>query len=271
MKPSFVISKMYNDYADVELAFYNKSISKITGLDPKRVSIKVKGEQWNCILYTCSMKSAKVILGMDKDAFENLRDAKNYVNLNLAFFRDQDKDPVSFFIPSIVESFKGFSDKHKDTFIFNLNFTQKPSDDLIEIISDIIEEKEKFEKRKNTRINVNNKIVQDIGLTSPNVIVEIDKIKRSSILRNISTTGASLLLSCIAKFLIDKSIILYLNYPALKSVIPIIGEIIWSNVVEGRKDINEIGIEFDVDNIPMEFKHLMNAFFDKLEAMSKQK
>jgi len=271
MKPAFVINKLYLDYADKEIAFYNKSIIKITGLDTKRVSIKVKGEQWTCILYTCSMKGAKIIIGMDKDAFESLKMANNLVNLNLAFNKQEEKDPIIFFIPASVEGYKEFSDSHKDTYIFNLTFSQKPSDELIEIISSIIEEREKFEKREDKRININSKIAVDLGLSSVNVISEIDKIKRKSILRNISNKGASILLSCIAKFLINKKVVLYLTSPLMKSVIPLSGQVRWTNEVEGRKDISEVGVEFDKEKIPLEYKHLMNAFFDKLEAMARQK
>ena len=196
------------------------------------------------------MKNAKIIIGMDKDAFENLKEANNYVNLNLAFQRDEGKDLISFFIPSIVEGYKNFSDNHKNTFILNLNFTKKPSEDLIEIISEIIEDKEKFDKRQNTRINVNNKIAQDIGLTSPKIVIEIDKIKRTGILRNISTSGCSLLLSCIAKFLMDKPVLLFIASLTFKSVIKINGSVKWSNKIEGRKDIYEIGVEFDKERIP---------------------
>jgi PilZ domain len=271
MKPTFIINKLYNEYSDVEIDFRDKSISKLTGLDPKKVSLKVKGEQWDCTLYSCSMKCAKVVVKMNMDGFQNLQSAKNFVNLNLGFQREQETDPVVFFIPSVIEGYKSINEKQKEAYMFNLNFIQKPSDELIEIIGELIEVKEKYEKRKNSRITINSKILKDIGLTNQNIIVEIDNIKRKGILRNISATGLSILLSCIAKFLINKQIVLYLISSKLQTVIKVHGTIVWKNDVEGRKDIYELGIKLDNDKIPLEYKHLVNLFFDIIESLIKQK
>ena len=262
------IHKLYEEYSHVELAF-NKSMIKLTGLEPKKIYLKIKGDQTSCILYTCSMKGAKVIINMNPDSFELLKRANNFVNLRLAFFKPEDKNSLVFYVPANVDGYKNFNEKHKDTYIFSLSFTQKPSDDLITILGSIIQEKEKFEKRQDKRITINSKIVQELGLTSNNITIEIEKIKRLSLLRNISATGANIILSCIPKFVMNKEIIMYLISASLKMKIEVAGKIVRYGGVQGRKDLFELGIQFDKDNIPIEYKHLINSCFDKLEDMAK--
>ena len=71
-----ILNKFLTDYGTREIAF-NKSLIKFTGLETKKVFLKISGEQWSCVLYSCSMKSAKVIVSFDQKAFELLKKYKN--------------------------------------------------------------------------------------------------------------------------------------------------------------------------------------------------
>jgi len=266
---TYLINKIYNDYADHEL-FFNKSVISVTGLQPKKVFLKVKNEQWPCILYSCSMKFARIIMNLDNDAFDALKGVNNFVNLRFAFFKPGSKNPVLFFVPANVEGYRNLSDKYKDSYLINLNFTKKPSDDLIEILGSLIEANKNFEKRGNCRITLNDRIVKDIGFSSTNIIAEIDMIKRSCILRNLSTSGAGILLHCIPKFLVDKQISLYLNISESNKIITLFGKINRYDKVEGRRDIYELGIKFIKEKVPIEFKKILNEYYKKLENLKRQ-
>ena len=182
---TYLINKIYNDYGDQEL-FFNKSVLHVTGLEPKKVFLKVKNEQWPCVLYSCSMKFARIIMSLDADAFEFLKSVNNFVNLRFSFFREESKKSVMFYVPANIDGYRNLNEKYKNVYLVNLNFTQKPSEDLIEILGAVIEANKNFEKRGDTRISLNDRIAKDIGFESTNIIAEIDMIRRSCILRNLS-------------------------------------------------------------------------------------
>jgi hypothetical protein len=130
--PSFsqhIISQLYTAYSSRDIAF-NKSIANFTGLEPKKVFLKIKGEHFSCILYSCSMKTAKIIMFLDQKSFELLKNANNIVNLRLSFLPNESKNSIVFFVPSHVDSYKAFNNSN-NTFILSLSYTQKPPDDLI--------------------------------------------------------------------------------------------------------------------------------------------
>jgi hypothetical protein len=263
-----LINKFYTDYSSREIAF-NKSVIRITGLEPQKVFLKIKGEQWSCVIYSCSMKSAKVIANMDAQSFEAINKSKNNINLRLSFLPPEHKNSIVFFIPSHVDGYRNFNSKNANTHLLSLSFTQKPPDDLIEILGKLILEKDNFEKRKDVRISLDGKIIWDFGLSSNRSVVIIDNIKRPAIIKNLSASGALIIMSCHPKFIMNKKaeIILPLIKNNLKLTIE--GEIVRNENIEGRKDIFGIGINFDFEKIPMEYKQLINNYLDKLEGIAK--
>ena len=78
--PSQKLQELYEQYGTREIAF-NKSIRNVTGLDPQKICLKIGSEHLPCVLYSCSMNDAKVIMPLDTEAFEIIKRAKNLVNL----------------------------------------------------------------------------------------------------------------------------------------------------------------------------------------------
>ena len=143
----------------------------------------------------------------------------------------------------------------------NLSFTQKPSDFLIENIGEIIDQNEKIEKRKDIRINLNSDNLKIMGIESNSIICKIDNIDRKCLLRNISASGAVILFSGLPKYLINKKIIMILKIKNTKFILP--GTINRSSKFIEEKALYEFGIEFEKDNIPLQFIKTLNDFFDK--------
>lgn len=264
-----MINMFYEKYSERDVAF-NHSVIKETGLEPKNVYLKVKGEQWSCIVYSCSMKSAKIIVNMNPEAFDTLNNAKKFVNLRLSFLPPDAKRSLPFFIPCHVEGYKNFNAANKETHLLSLIFTKKPSNDLIEILGNIIHEKETFNKRKDIRISLEDKIADDLGLMTNQSVVVIDKIKRPCILRNLSASGAMIILSCLPKLIMNKKVVLYILFKSMKNPIAIKGTISRDEHIEGREDIYGIGITYDQDSIPVEYRRIISSYLDKLEGIAKQ-
>lgn len=265
-----MINMFFEKYSEREIAF-NKEIIKLIGLETQNVYLKVKGDQWSCVVYSCSMNSAKVIVNLDAQAFAALNLAKNALNLRLSFFPQDAKNSFSFFVPCTVVGYKNFIGNNKDTFILSLKFAQRPPDDLIEIIGSLLNDKENFEKRKDMRINLDNKVIEDLGLVSIKSIAVMENEKYPCLLRNISASGAYVMLSCKPESILDKKVFLTFLIKDIKAPVQIEGSVTRTDGVEGRQDIFGVGIEFNSGKIPADYKHMINNYLDKLEGILKRK
>ncbi len=268
--PNQKLLSLYEKHTDKELAF-NKSLIDMVGLETKKVFLKVKGDQWPCVVYSCSMRAAKIVITMDSKSFEMLKLAKNFVSLRMCFSPKELKSSIVFFVPALVTGYNSYIGGSANLFIVSLRFTQKPPDDLIEIIGKIFESAENFEKRKDIRISLDQKIADDMGLKSNRTIAVIDNIKRPAIIRDISASGTQIILACVPKFIMNKTINIYLYHRSKSTEIMLTGNTVRYEEIPGRKDIYAIGILFDQTKIPLDYKEIINNYIDSLEEMAKQK
>jgi hypothetical protein len=259
----------YDKYAEKEIAF-TTSILKTTGLETKKVFLKIKAEHFPCILYSISMKVAKIIISLDASGFEEIKIAKNFVNLRLSFFPNEAKSPVTFFVPCIVKGYNTFNTK-STSYLMSLEFSQKPPDDLIEVLGRILELSEMFEKRKTLRINVEGKVADDLGFNSVKHMLLIDNIKRPCIIRNVSASGCLVVMSCNPKFIMNKKSLLHISLKNSTDMLVFEGMITRTEEVADRQDIYGIGIQFVEGKIPFQFKEMLNEYIDKLEELMKKK
>ncbi len=266
------LTQLYEKFFQKEIAF-SKSIIQITGLETKKVFLKIKGEQSPCVVYSCSMRSAKIIINLDNSGFEEIKRAKNYVSLRMSFFPKDAKNPIVFFVPSIVKGYNTFNIKSNDAaaFLMSIEFTQKPPDDLIEILGKILESVENFEKRKSLRIALEGKVIDDMGLHTNKTTALIDDIKRPCILKNLSAFGCMIVMQCNPRFVLNKKIFLEIPSKENRNPLSLEGTTMRAEEVSNRKDIHGIGIQFSEDKIPYEYKDMLNNYLDKLEDMMKKK
>lgn len=256
----YTIDLYYQMYSDREILF-NKNIQESIFLEPQKVFLKIGEDGWNCILYTCSMKNAKIIINLNKNLFEKLRKTHNNAVIKLSFNPPDEKKPVSFNLLTRVQSYKNYSEDDADTYLVILSFIQKPPDFLIGILGQILDQNEKIEKRKEIRIDLNGENLKMFGMKTNNIISVIDNIKRTSLLRNISASGAVILLSGIPKYLINKKIILIVKIKNAKfNLQGIISR--FSKFIE-KKALHEFGIQFEKEFIPLDFIKILNDYFDK--------
>ncbi|MBR6199833.1 MAG: PilZ domain-containing protein [Spirochaetales bacterium] len=266
------LNEYYDRYKDQELAF-NKSIISALGVEPRKICLKIKADPCPCVLYSCSMIGAKIIIHLDNEGFERIKLSNNFVNLRLSFYPKNAKNPLMFFVPAVVKSYRSFELKNDSStaFLMTLDFTTKPSEDLIEILGKVFEMNENFEKRKALRIDVDEKLAGVIGFATTKAIIEISIVKQHCLLKNISATGVMALMACNPPTVLKKKIKIHLvlagNPP--KSL-PIEGTIMRCEPVVGNKTIFGLGIMFDPDKIPYEYKTLINNYIDKLETLRKK-
>jgi hypothetical protein len=266
--PAIKIQEYYEKYQTKEI-FFNKSIRQETGLDTSKVMLKMCGAMFPCVLYSCSMSYAKIVMNLDEEAFNMIQNAKNALTLHFSFLPELQKREIQFFVSCTTRALKSFkiNDENDTSYIITLAFYQKPPDDLIEILGRVLESIENFEKRKELRIKLDKKIANEMGFISQKALIEIDSINRPCIITDISASGCGAILMLLKPDLIvNKTIRItyHLQDPKMPNL-ELIGTVKRYEQFESKKLLYQIGILYDAQSIPYKWKNIINGYIDELE------
>lgn len=251
------ISNYYALYRDTEITF-SKEIIKTLCLDPRQIYVKCAGGQWPCIINSSSLQITKIIVGTKGGAYQQL--SKDNPSANVRFcFLQPDGQPISFFIASRVTNIAPYM-ASKDLAIVTLTFTQRPPDDFIEIIGRLVEANFNAVRRKEERIQISEDSKRKLLIAKDETLVFIQNVPRHCILRDISFSGAKIILMGLANFLKDKETIIRFDFEDTREPVLIRGRIINAESIEGRKDLVALSIKYDEQTIPMVYKLHINAY-----------
>ena len=251
------IAKYYDIYRDTEVTFTKEFISALN-LDPRQVYIKCAGSQWPCIINSTSLQSARIIIGTKGGAFAQI--SKENTPLSLRFsFTPPGQLPVSFFVNCRVANVQPYMTSN-DLAIITLTFTQRPPDDLIETLGRLIEANFNSSRRKEERIIINEDSKRKLNLLREETLVYIQNVPRHCIIRDLSFSGAKLVLKGLAQFLADKNAVIRLDFTEPQETLGIQGKIVKAETIEGRKDLASVSIQFLESAVPMSYKLHINSY-----------
>lgn len=252
------INEYYNKYRENEIIF-TKDIIRFLSLDPRQIYVKCAGAQWPCIINSTSFQQAKIIIGTNGGAFQQItkKDAPP-VNLRYCFI-ESDNQPLIFFVTCRVTDVTPYMNS-KELAIVTLSFTQRPPDDLIYKLGSLIDANEGFIYRKEERIILNEDSKRLLGINKKESIVYIQSVPRRCILWNLSFTGAKIIVLGVPKFLANKDCIIRLLFTEPNEIVDVKGTIVSVNTVEGRKELVEAGIKFDENQVPLAYKIRINEY-----------
>ena len=253
------ISNYYKQFGDVEVSF-NKDVIRATGLQTRNNLIKCKGVYWPCFVYATSMRGAKIVASVKEDFHAKLKEANNLASLQLSFKQADKTNPLILHISAKMTGIAKYGDESSGLSLITLTYTQQPSDDLIAILGRLLESNLNSQKRREERIVINDNIIRKMGLKSKNIIVIIDSIPRKALIRDLSFSGAKLILAGIAKFLVEKAIAIRLEMEDSGQVIIVPGRVLRFEAIENRKDIASIAVQLDETRLPIEYKLLINDY-----------
>jgi len=255
---SQLITRYYDIYRDKEITFTKETLHYLR-IDPRQIYIKCAGGQWPCIINSTSFQFVKIILGVGSGALTEIKKNPNMpVQVRYCFIQD-DNTPLSFFVTghvSNIEPFKGTN----ELVLLTVSFTQQPPDDLILRMGQFIDTNENFLNRRDERIIINKEIVRRLNLDKEETIIDISGVPRRCILRDLSFGGCKVMCMGIPKFLMDKDAAIKLTFidPQVTFTIP--GIVRGAEALEGRKEICIVSIAFNPEQVPMQFKVLINQF-----------
>ena len=247
----FQISRLYDLYNDIDITF-TKDIVSTTLFSHKETFIRFGGDQKRCLLYSTSMKKGRVIVNVSGNFIAKVKQSGNLVSLRLAFQIPGKHDIISFFVNAKVTGYGEYTEGGSDLNYAFLTYTQRPPDDLIIILGQLLEANINFQKRKDFRIIINNSNFTELGLASRDVNFVIENIPRKAIIVDISASGIMAIGVKAFKFHLNKELII--KFLSATNDWQIKGQLIRINDITGRNDVVLIAVKFIPETIPVSFK-----------------
>ena len=260
------ISTYYDQFKTVEVTF-SKEIIQVSGLVPQQVHLKCGGDFWSCVVYSASFQGAKLAINIQSGLTKKLQITNNSVSLRLCFKKPDKDAPVAFFIAGRITGFTPYNDS-KEIALFTLQFTQRPPDDLIEIMGRILDANVNSVRRKEDRIALTDEAIRKMGLLSTETAAFIQGVPRRCILRDISFSGAKIIMLGISKFLDNREMALRVDFDDPRESFIIKGVFVRSELVEGRKELLALVIQFK-EHVPVGYNIRLNEYLStKVETKS---
>ena len=252
------LTKYYETYGTTEVVF-SKEVIRTLGLDPRQVYIKCAEGQWPCIINSASLTQARIVIGTQGGAFQQLA-KKDAPPMSLRFCFLQEKgQPMSFFVTCKVGQITAYMNS-KEYVIVTLAFTQRPPEDLIQILGNVVDANTNFNEKKDERIHITPDALRKLGIPKKECMINIQDVPRRCILQEISFGGAKICILGVAKFLKGKIAHLSLEVDNPYEVIQLIGTIAETGAVENRSDIVVAEIQYDEKKLPLSYKLHINNY-----------
>jgi hypothetical protein len=259
------IAALYERFRDIEVT-YSKEIVQVTGLQPKQIYVKCVSDVWPCVIYSSSFQGAKVAVNVKSGLIPKLQQANNMVSLRFCF-----KDPfqggqVAFFVAARSLGYTPYQGSN-DVGLFSVQFTQRPPDDLIEIMGRLLDANVNSTRRKEERVLIIPETIRKLSLRSSECAVFIQKVPRRCILRDISFAGARLIIQGVVKFLLEKEASLRIDFEDPRESFLLNGKFTQAESVAFRKDMVIINLAFNEGQIPMGYKLRINEYLTTIRVL----
>jgi hypothetical protein len=274
------ITTYYDRFKTIDVTF-TKEIIQVTGLITQQVYLKCVSDFWPCIVYSSSFQGAKIIANTKSGLIGKMQQANNMVSLRFCFKSLETGNPLTFFVAARSVGYSPYgasagastaisagtsAGASPDVAMFSLQFSQRPPDDLIEIMGRVLDAHVNSSKRREERILLTVDSQRKLKLLSKESAVFIQGVPRRCILRDISFSGAKLIMVGVAKFLVNRDSALRLDFDDPRESFLLKGKFIRSELVEGRKDLVALAIQFDETAIPMGYKIRFNDYLGQVRA-----
>jgi hypothetical protein len=257
------IKDLYTRYRNINVIF-SKEIIAVSGLDPRQVYIKCVSDFFPCLIYSSSFGGAKVLLNLKSGILEKLQQANNALSLRFCFKHYETGEQVIFFVQARSLGYTPYNDS-PDMAMFTLQYSQQPPPgDFIEILGRILNATVNSTRRKEERVVITPEVMRKLRLLTKDAVVFVDGVPRRCILRDLSFSGAKIVMIGIAKFLEDRSAGLRVDFDDPQESFNIKGTFIHADLVEGRKDLVALGIKFH-DAVPMGYKVRLSDYLNTVK------
>ena len=262
------VATYYERFKGIDVTF-TKDMIQVTGLLTEQVHVKCGSDFWPCVLYATSFQGAKIVANIKSGLLEKLQYANNMASLRLCFKSAEEKgNPVTFFVAGKVTGTAPYKNSN-EVFLLTIQFTQRPPDDLIEVIGRVLDANVNSSKRRDERIVLTTETQRKLKLLTKETAAFIQAVPRRCILRDLSFSSAKVIMMGVAKFLVDKETALRFDFDDPRESFLVKGKFVRSEDVEGKKEMVALAMEFDEAQIPTGYKIRINEYLNTVRADSR--
>jgi hypothetical protein len=251
------LTRYYEQYKTTDVTF-NKQVITALGLVGKGVYLKIQDRQLPCMVFSSSLSSARVIASVPSAVMLALKQANNRLALRWCFKLPEKVEPITFFVTCRPTGFTHYAVQGPDVHFVTLEFTQRPPDDLIQILGSLLEANSNAQRRKDERI-----IVTPETLKKLEAEILIDGKSRKCVLRDLSFSGAKVVVSGRAEAFSNRSVSLKFSRSEQVPEMTLPATVLRVDEVGGRKDILAVSVEYSSDP-PMSYKLLINSYISTM-------
>ncbi|MDR1858942.1 MAG: pilus assembly protein PilZ [Treponema sp.] len=261
------VAAYYERFKGIEVTF-TKDMLQATGLLTEQVHLKCGSDFWPCVLYTTSFEGAKIVANIKSGLLEKLQQANNLISLRLCFKNAEVTSPVTFFVAGRVVSTIPYKNS-LDISLLTIQFTQRPPDDLIEIVGRVLDANVNSARRKDERIVLTAETQRKLKMLTKETAAFIQGVPRRCILRDLSFSSAKMIMMGVAKFLVNKETALRFDFDDPRESFLVKGKFVRFEDVEGKKEMVALVMVFDEAQIPTGYKMRINEYLNTIRADSR--
>ncbi|MGO9310583.1 MAG: PilZN3 domain-containing protein [Spirochaetia bacterium] len=252
------LTRYYEHYKTTDVTF-NKQVITALGLVVKGVYLKIQDRQLPCMVFSSSLTSARVIASVPAAVMTVLRQANNRLALRWCFKLPEKVEPITFFVTCRPTGFTHYAVQGPDVQFVALEYTQRPPDDLIQILGSLLEASANSQRRKDERIIVTPETLKKLGLESREAALVVGGTSYKCLLRDLSFSGAKVVVSGNAETFAEKSVSLKFTRSEQTPEMTLSAAVVRVEEVGGRKDILAVSMQYSAD-APMSYKLLINSY-----------
>jgi hypothetical protein len=253
------LNKYFEQYASVEITF-TKRVTEVLRLVAKHVYLKVQADILQCIIYSTSMREAKVIASLRASALRAIQKENSTVSLRFCFAQADRANSFSFYVSAKVNGCYAYNAKAPGMYLLSLEYTNRPPDDLIELLGELLEANVNAKRRKEARIDITPASTKALGLESKEAALAVGGVEHRCLLRDLSFSGAKVLVYGQATALVDQPVVLRLNLTDESRPVLLPGKVLRFETVANREDIGAVAILFEEQKVPMPYKMAINNY-----------
>ncbi len=256
------LARYFEQYKTTEVTF-NKEVIAALGLVTRGVYLKILDRQLPCMVFSSSMSSAKVIAGVNATVMTALKQANNRLALRWCFKLPDKVEPITFFVTCRPTGFTHYAMQGPDVHFVALEYTQRPPDDLIQILGTLLEANSNAQRRKDERVIVTPETMKKLGLETREAGLIVDRAIHKCVLRDLSFSGAKVVVSGRPDSFTGRRVDLRIARSDQVPEMTIPASVRRVEPVGGREDILAVSMEFASDP-PMTYKLLINSYVSSL-------
>jgi len=261
------VASYYECYKNIDVTF-TKDMIQATGLITEQVHLKCGSDFWPCVFFATSFQGSKIVANTKSGLMAKLQQANNLISLRLCFKNIETGDPVTFFVAGRVLGTTPYKNSHEISML-TIQFTQRPPDDLIEVIGRVLDANVNSAKRRDERIVITDESQRKLKLFAKETAAFVQGVPRRCILRDLSFSGAKVIMMGVAKFLVNKETALRFDFDDPRETFLVKGKFIRSENVEGKKEMIALAMDYDEGLVPMGYKIRINEYINTLRADSR--